>query len=315
MDETFSIVIPVYNRRDVVEPTLRSLVNQTYRPLHIILVDNNSTDGTLALLQKWAQVNTTTDFRITVTHETTPGAAAARNKGLSLVESRYMLFFDSDDLLWSDAVQSYMKAFRAPAKPEIVMARTMLTDSLSGHTHLMPLRRGDAMIAHIHHATLRTQGYAVSTSLMRRVGAWDETTLIWDDWELGIRLLLATKRIVQIPDITCTVVTSPRSITGACYSQSAHLYEAPLQAAEKALKVSGRSDTEKLTSLMDYRRIMLAAHYAREGATEAAHKLKAEVLRRADAQYPLRRRLLLRIAYQYIRRGGRGFDRLITLLY
>ena len=48
----FSIVVPVYNREQVVERTLRSIEAQNWRPLHLVLVDNASTDGSLALLRR-----------------------------------------------------------------------------------------------------------------------------------------------------------------------------------------------------------------------------------------------------------------------
>ncbi|MGN0223934.1 MAG: glycosyltransferase family 2 protein, partial [Muribaculaceae bacterium] len=50
-----TIVIPVYNRATIVERTLASVAAQTLRPLSVVLVDNNSTDGTLSVLQRWAE--------------------------------------------------------------------------------------------------------------------------------------------------------------------------------------------------------------------------------------------------------------------
>jgi len=311
----FSIVIPVYNRAKVLGGTLESVLRQSYRPLHVILVDNASTDTSPLIMADWKHKHENPEMRITLVDEQTPGAAAARNRGLREVGSEFMLFFDSDDLLHPEAVDLYMRAFESGQAPDIVMSRSRSVNRSTGQGGILPLRGGDRLLAQIHHSTLRTQGYAIRTSLVRRVGGWNESTRIWDDWELGIRLLLATDKIKQIPDVVCTIVTSAESITGARYSDSAGLYEAPLQAAERVLEACGRPDAERLTALMDYRRIMLAAHYAREGATDKASALKARVMKKADASYPLRRRLLLRMAYQYIRHGLRGFDRLITRFY
>lgn len=311
----FSIVIPVYNRAKVLGGTLESVLRQSYRPLHVILADNASTDNSPLIMADWKRKHEDPGLCITVVEERTPGAAAARNRGLREVGSEFMLFFDSDDLMHPEAVNAYMQAFESGQAPDIVMSRSRSVDSITGQGGILPLRGGDRLLAQIHHSTLRTQGYAIRTSLVRRVGGWDESTRIWDDWELGIRLLLATDKIAQIPDVACTIVTSAESITGARYSDSAGLYEAPLQAAERVLAGCVRPDAERLAAMMDYRRIMLAAHYAREGATDKAAALKTRVLKKADSSYPLRRRLLLRLAYLYIRHGLRGFDRLITRFF
>ena len=77
-----TIVIPVYNRQDIVNRTLISVASQTARPLNVILVDNNSTDNTLATLSQWKSLVESDDFQITILTETQTGAAAARNCGL-----------------------------------------------------------------------------------------------------------------------------------------------------------------------------------------------------------------------------------------
>lgn len=309
MNQPFSIVIPVYNRASMVLPTLESIKSQNYRPLHLILVDNNSTDKTPEVLHNWAGDNGDNGLKITIAHQSQLGAAAARNKGLELVDSELMLFFDSDDLLLPDAVEAYVRAFENDPTVELVMSRSQTYNSLTHKRQLLPLRGGDRLAAHIHHATLRTQGYAAKTELFKRVGGWNSDTLIWDDWELGIRLLLATDKIAQIQDVTNEIIIGHDSITGLKYSDRAGLYEVPIAAAERALQAHPHE-----ASLMQYRRMMLAALFAREGDIQDAVKLKSEVLANTRS-YPLRKRLLLRLAYQYIRRGGRGFDRILSLLY
>mgnify|MGYP003210853934 CR=1 FL=1 len=60
------IVIPVYNRERELRRTFDSVVAQTYRPIHVVLVDNGSTDGSLALCRELKGAYETDDFRITV---------------------------------------------------------------------------------------------------------------------------------------------------------------------------------------------------------------------------------------------------------
>ncbi|MDE6134186.1 MAG: glycosyltransferase family 2 protein, partial [Muribaculaceae bacterium] len=89
-----TVVIPVYNRAGIVGRTLETLDAQVFQDFYVILVDNNSTDGTLEVLQQWAGKH---PGRATVLMQPTPGAAAARQMGLDAVATPWTIFFDSDD--------------------------------------------------------------------------------------------------------------------------------------------------------------------------------------------------------------------------
>lgn len=85
---SFSVVIPVYNRANLIDRTLSSVIKED---LEIIVVDDGSTDGTAECLAKYGD-------RITVLHQENQGAGAARNLGISKATGDYILFLDSDDL-------------------------------------------------------------------------------------------------------------------------------------------------------------------------------------------------------------------------
>ena len=81
MKPTISIIIPVYNRASLVIRTLDSIAAQTLQPDRIIVVDNNSSDGSYDAVKRWMDAYSGT-ARCTLLTERKPGAAAARNKGL-----------------------------------------------------------------------------------------------------------------------------------------------------------------------------------------------------------------------------------------
>lgn len=309
MNEEFSIVIPVYNRAEVVKDTLRSIEAQTWRPIHLVLVDNASSDESLRVLEQWAVEHRAPDFRITVASESKRGAPAARNRGLREVESEYMLFFDSDDVLLPDAVTEYMRAFQSREKLDVVLSPCRW-QGVNGKTRVLPFPKGDLLTANIHHSIFRTQGYAVRTSLVREVGGWNENLFIWDDWELGMRLALATERYVRIYKTGALIRESGECITGSNYSQREQYYDDAIEASRKVLSTSRRKDVKRFVALMDYRRMLLAALFSSEGRSDLARKWRSKALQGA----PAGRRFTLRLAYAYIRRGGRGFDRLLRFL-
>ena len=90
-----SVVIPVYHVENTLERCVRSVLQQDYEDMHIILVDDGSTDHSPAICDFLA----TQDKRICVIHQQNRGLAAARNTGIRSAQGSYITFVDSDDYL------------------------------------------------------------------------------------------------------------------------------------------------------------------------------------------------------------------------
>ena len=98
--EFISVIVPVYNVEYYLKQCLDSIVNQTYRNLEIILVDDGSTDSSGDICDEYAQI----DARIKVIHKENGGLSSARNAGLDVCTSggELIAFVDSDDWLELD---------------------------------------------------------------------------------------------------------------------------------------------------------------------------------------------------------------------
>lgn len=311
MNDPLTIVIPVRDREATLPRVLKSVLAQTWRPLRLVLVDNGSRDSSMLLMQDWAERNSSPSLRVRVAQEHVPGASAARERGLALTDTRHVMFFDSDDELLPHTAQAYMETFRADPSLQIVLTSCSVALPQGGARLIRP-REGDPLTIHFHHCTLRTQAYAAATDLVRRAGGWNPAMRIWDDWELGLRLLLLSPRMRALTLTGCVIHPTPGSVTGEAYHLRETLYETPLLAAEKALLQEGTPHAARVAAMTDYRRVMLAALFAREGRQDLAHAWRLRALERTPSP---RRRAILNAAYAYIKRGGRGFDRLINLLY
>lgn len=88
-----SIIIPTYNRADLLPRALKSVIAQTYRDWECIVVDDGSTDATQEVLQEFVEQ----DSRIRAMHQTNAGQGAARNAGIRVMRGDYIAFLDSDD--------------------------------------------------------------------------------------------------------------------------------------------------------------------------------------------------------------------------
>lgn len=106
MNPLISIIVPVYNVEKYLPKCLDSIMNQTYKNLEIILVDDGSTDNSGIICDKYSEG----DRRIKVIHKENGGLSDARNKGLDIAKGEYVGFVDSDDYIAEDMYE-YLYAF------------------------------------------------------------------------------------------------------------------------------------------------------------------------------------------------------------
>lgn len=102
-----SVIIPVYNTESLLKTCIDSVLNQSFRDLEVILVDDGSTDGSGVICDTYIEL----DKRVRVVHKKNGGASDSRNAGMRLAKGEYIHFIDSDDsLLYNDV---YEKLFAA----------------------------------------------------------------------------------------------------------------------------------------------------------------------------------------------------------
>lgn len=96
-----SVVIPVYNVKKYLDECMESVVNQSYRNLEIIIVDDGSTDGSGEACDEWGRK----DSRIKVIHRENGGLSVARNTGIEASTGEFIAFIDSDDYFEQNAIE------------------------------------------------------------------------------------------------------------------------------------------------------------------------------------------------------------------
>jgi len=104
-----SIIIPVFNRENLIEFTINSIRNQSYENFECLLIDDGSTDKTLEVM--WKCVKNDNRFKILKREEKYPkGPSGCRNMGLDIAQGEYIQFFDSDDLMHPDHLKLKVEA-------------------------------------------------------------------------------------------------------------------------------------------------------------------------------------------------------------
>lgn len=304
-----SIVIPVFNRAEMVKATLESVKRQTHRPLHLVLVDNGSQDDTLKVLQTFKAENETDDFKIDVTEEHTPGACAARNTGAKLVRREWLMFFDSDDTMDDCLVAKYVEKI-SELKGDVDIITTNVDFNLNGRISHAYFAHKDFMENHIFHACLSTQRYIMRRSLFEQAGGWNNDVRCWNDWELGIRILLQTPRVAVLEDgIYVHINVHEASITGFKYSQNHERRENAISTAICAVESSRYTQKQRVIRLLKARSFVLAGLYLQEGEKKLAKDLYTKAYTEIKGDRILQ--FMAPIIYRYVGWGGRGIDRLI----
>ena len=102
----FSIIVPLYNKQEHIANTLYSVLHQTCPDFELLVINDGSTDGSVALVEMFD------DPRLRIYHQKNAGVSAARNKGISCAKGQYIAFLDADDLWRSDYLAEMQKLIR-----------------------------------------------------------------------------------------------------------------------------------------------------------------------------------------------------------
>ncbi len=129
--KTVSVIIPVYNVEEYLPDCIRSVTEQTYRNLEILLIDDGSKDGSGKICEEAAEK----DSRIRVIHQENKGLSGARNTGLEYMSGDIIFFLDSDDTIREDTIEKMMEYSE---EHKIVCCGILAKDSEHGDYVLTP---------------------------------------------------------------------------------------------------------------------------------------------------------------------------------
>lgn len=199
---TVSIIVPCYNAAPWLGAALESCLAQTGATLDIVVVDDGSTDDSLAIAHRFAPRG------VTVVAQPNRGAAAARNRGLEVARGEFIQFLDADDLLAPGKIAAQLDraarepagtAFSAhwwrfihdPARPEYDDPNPLLAD-LSPRDYL--LRYGSV------NCMMHPAAWLLPRAVVDAAGPWDERISLNDDGEFFSRIVTAATHIAYCPD-------------------------------------------------------------------------------------------------------------------
>ncbi|MEL6458329.1 MAG: glycosyltransferase family 2 protein [Cyanobacteria bacterium J06621_15] len=117
-----SVIIPLYNADKYIERTLKSVLNQTYQNIEVIIVDDESPDDSVQICQKF------TDPRVRIIHQENRGLAGSRNTGIRHASGEYLAFMDADDIWLPEKLEKHIAHLESNSEVGISFSRSAFID-------------------------------------------------------------------------------------------------------------------------------------------------------------------------------------------
>jgi glycosyltransferase involved in cell wall biosynthesis len=202
MKQLVSILIPAFKAQEWIADTIKSAIHQTWQRKEIIVVDDGSPDQTLSIVRQFASKD------LKVCTQENQGAAAARNKALSLCQGDYIQWLDADDLLAPDKIARQMAVLEGFEE-----SRVLLSSAWGRFNHRAKraafiatplwcdLSPAEWLIRKIgENLFMQTAAWLVSRDLSEAAGPWDTRMISDDDGEYFARVILGSNLIRFVPE-------------------------------------------------------------------------------------------------------------------
>ncbi len=303
-----SLILTVHNRVAWVERSLDSLAAQTHRPLELIIVDNASTDGSRERVRQWVEAHHRPDEGLScrLIDQPLPGVCATRNRGLRAAGGEWVAFFDDDDEMSPRFVEQLLCAAQTAGAAWVTTRTRMVMPDGTERVRTGWARPTAA--EHLLASIVSTQSFLARRSLLLDVGGWDERLPCWNDYELGLRLLLADPQPAWDDTVHHRIYQHPAGLTGSSMSGKFDALRTAFHALRTDLRAAAaidRTATASALRALYLRREVVRGLLHREGRSDLDRQLAR------DLPFPeLRTALVLRTAATFLRhhtaRGGRG---------
>jgi glycosyltransferase involved in cell wall biosynthesis len=250
-----SVIIPTYNRAELICQTIENVFQQTYQDFEIIIVDDGSTDDTLQKLAKFGE-------KIRVVTQANAGAAAARNRGAKVASGEMIAFQDSDDVWMPTKLEKQLKVLqdaRADVSCCLCNAEMHFADKSTTSFELAWLQPAIESglwtnVAEVLSTTsvLFNQCSLIRSETFKKIGGFDEQYRYMEDYDLPMRLSLEgrTWAFVREP-LVIWRQGSPQSLYLQAMGNEIRLKECELQIREAAAeRVKGIPEFEELEKIL-----------------------------------------------------------------
>lgn len=119
MNKTVSVIVPIYNAENYIKETIDCIINQSYKKIEVLLIDDGSTDNSAIIIDAY----TRQDNRIKVFHTPNGGVSKARNFGIEIASGEYIVFWDADDIAHANYIELMVEVLESNKNINVVVSR------------------------------------------------------------------------------------------------------------------------------------------------------------------------------------------------
>jgi glycosyltransferase involved in cell wall biosynthesis len=260
----FSVIIPLYNKENYVENTLKSILNQTFTDYEVLIIDDGCTDSSLHKIQSYLS----NSIRL-ISHEKNSGLSASRNTGIKNAQANFVAFLDADDTWQPSILESFHKMTQqfpdeaifgtnyqeVYENGEIILPKNSTSDLKSDEIVLITdfFKRNKQQGIFIH------SGICLHKKVYEKVGFYDETIDFAEDLDFNIRafshynLVYLNSRLVNY-----TIFSENQLTNSSILGKKVPNYD------KYETLAKNNSD---LKSYLDFERYVIAKHLKMDGDT------------------------------------------------
>lgn len=178
-----SVIIPTFNRPDFVKRAIRSVQNQTYTNIEILVIDDYSDYDISTILQDFPEISL-------IQNSSNKGACYSRNRGLKEAKGMYINFLDDDDELFSEKIEQQVEVFKSSEDKKLGMVTCHLIDQRSGQEITMRNKTSGDIYRDLlmHYAVSGTETMLFKKEAVTKVGGFDESLPANHEYDLLIRV-------------------------------------------------------------------------------------------------------------------------------
>ena len=267
-----SIIIPIFNALSYLSEALDSVINQTYRNIEIILIDDGSVDGSSQMCDEYKKM----DKRIRVIHQNNKGLSAARNAGLELVTGDYIAFMDSDDKFHKEYCYRLLEAIVHNDADMAICKAVIVDNSPVGE---MKWNNGGAPYPSILQGVYSREeslrnfaegliNYSVWNKIYRS-SLWKDIRFpvghVYEDVDITFRMINRSKKICVIDEVLYLRRKHSGSITDTCSQKSIQDFLLAFTHYESFVisNISNIFEVYHLTSVRRYKLVWIIIFYIR----------------------------------------------------
>jgi len=204
-----SVVMPCYNAAPYVEEAIGCVLQQSYRNVELIVVDDGSNDASMQIVERLAAGN---PGRITVLHQTNSGPYAARNHGLSHARGNFIAFLDADDTWHTDALKQLHAAMTETLADVAYCGWQNVGEAAASTQPYLPpdYVQSDAAALFLQSCPWPINGVLVRRQIIDTLRGFSERLPTAMDYDMWLRMLVLQPTVVRVPEVLAFYRRYPR---------------------------------------------------------------------------------------------------------